>query len=251
MHRDELTQYLDDLLGVREIEDPSFNGIQFEGADNVEKVVCAVDAGIGPFTRAAQTGARYCIVHHGLFWQGTSPALTGYARRRLDILYHNNISLYACHLPLDRHPSLGNNAQLLSHIGADIEKEFLFSKGKHISFIGRFPAPTGISHLCDTLNALFAEPVKVLDFGKSRIQRVAVASGGAGISSFQQAVDEGVDVYITGEPVEIYHLAKDAGIHVIFGGHHQTETLGIKKVAQTIASSLDMDTEVLDYPTGL
>ena len=40
---------------------------------------------------------------------------------------------------------------------------------------------------------------------------------------------KGVDCFITGEPKHThYHLAQEAGLNVIYGGHYHSETLGVK-----------------------
>lgn len=88
-------------------------------------------------------------------------------------------------------------------------------------------------------------------FWKKLIQTVAVISGGGGYAGFNEAVKAGVDLYITGDVIEIFHNAKDSGINVIFGGHHATETLGVKQLAKLISRDLDVEAEFVDIPTGL
>ncbi len=251
MQRSELTRFLNQYLSISEVDDYSVNGIQFEGADTVEKVVCAVDAGAETFTRAAREGAQYIVVHHGLFWKGLSPAVRGIMRARLDILYKYNMSLYACHLPLDRHPGIGNNAQLLSCIGAEKSAPFLFHKGNAISFIGSVTTPYDIASLRARLEKQLHTCTTTLEFGPPEIRTIAVASGGPGISGFFDALEHEVDAYITGEPAEIYHHAKDAGMHVIFAGHHATERPGIQRLAEIIQQKTGIDTCFIDIPTGL
>ena len=49
----------------------------------------------------------------------------------------------------------------------------------------------------------------------------------------------------------MFHMAKDAGINVIFAGHHATETTGIKALQKYIDKKMKVKTVFLDVPTGL
>jgi len=91
----------------------------------------------------------------------------------------------------------------------------------------------------------------VLEFGKELVETVAVCSGGPGIDVFGEAIEAGVDLYIAGEPCDIYHLAKDAGMNVIFAGHHATETLGVRALAEKLKKEFSLDVKFVDIPTGL
>ena len=74
--RDELVQYVDDYLAIREWEDSSLNGLQVEGGPAVDRVALATDAALATFSLAVDAGAQLLIVHHGLFW-GQPIAVTG------------------------------------------------------------------------------------------------------------------------------------------------------------------------------
>src|SRR5512135_3075170 len=109
--RDELVAYLDEYLQVGEAKDWGENGLQVEGADQVRRLAFAVDASLAAISSATSAGAGILIVHHGLFW-GKTLRIVGAHRRRVKALLDANCSLYAVHLPLDRHPEVGNNAEL-------------------------------------------------------------------------------------------------------------------------------------------
>ncbi len=61
--------------------------------------------------RQVERGADLLLVHHGFFWKGEDPTLTGIRTPRLQTLLAGQLSLLAYHLPLDAHPELGNNAR--------------------------------------------------------------------------------------------------------------------------------------------
>lgn len=246
-----IVSYLNTYLSIDAYNDGIWNGLQIEGKQEIKKVVCAVDAGLETFQRTVTASGDLLIVHHGHFLKSINPSLVGWQKKRLAPLLEQNISLYAAHLPLDAHPEVGNNTQLFKIIGAVPEMPFASYEGKHISWVGSLAQAQNITIITGLLNNILATTCKVLPFGPSVIKRVAICSGGGGYKLFSQAVEAGVDLYITGDTIEIYHLAKDAGINVIFAGHYATETLGVKALGKHVAAQFGVDAEFIDVPTGL
>ncbi len=245
-----IVEFLDEYLNHANIKDSSFNGLQFEGNQKVDKIMFAVDAGIDTFNKAVELGANMIVVHHGQFWDKNNPSIKGFSKERMKILFENDISLYVSHLPLDMHREVGNNAQLLNLLGAEIVKEFGEMDGQYISYVGKVDGMT-IDEVKDILDDSLGTDCHVLDFGKTEIKSIAVCSGGGGLKIFGQAVDLNPDLYITGEQTEIYHLAKDSGINVIFAGHHATEIVGVKALSKVVSEKFDVSVEFVDLPTGL
>ena len=66
-----------------------------------------------------------------------------------------------------------------------------------------------------------------------------------------EALESGVDLYLTGDSTEVYHLAKDSKINVIFAGHHATEIVGVKALSQVTKEKFDIETIFVDIQTGL
>ncbi|PKP57463.1 MAG: Nif3-like dinuclear metal center hexameric protein, partial [Candidatus Altiarchaeales archaeon HGW-Altiarchaeales-1] len=50
---------------------------------------------------------------------------------------------------------------------------------------------------------------------------------------------------------QIYHIAKEGKINVIFAGHYATETVGVKAMAEFIGKKFGIETKFIDVPTGL
>jgi len=246
MRLNKIVDYLDEAVGMNEISDYSWNGLQVEGKNDVKKVICAVDSGCLTFKEEADL----IIVHHGLYWKSVNPSYRGINRKRIEMLNSNGTSLYAVHLPLDRHPEIGNNALLLKLVGAKRTDEFHLHEGRNVSWLGKM-APTKLSTIAAKIDSGLKTESKVLDFGKELVETVAVCSGGPGIDVFGEAIEAGVDLYIAGEPCDIYHLAKDAGMNVIFAGHHATETLGVRALAEKLKKEFSLDVKFVDIPTGL
>ena len=76
-----------------------------------------------------------------------------------------------------------------------------------------------VEEVCDR------EPL-VFDTGPETVRSIGIISG-AGASEIHDAVELGLDAFLTGEPAE--HAMADAregGIHFIAAGHYATETFG-------------------------
>jgi putative NIF3 family GTP cyclohydrolase 1 type 2 len=102
-------------------------------------VAVAVDATLATFEQAADMGADMLITHHGLFW-GPEGDRRPHARRLAFLLRHE-ISLYTAHIPLDAHPTVGNNWGLARLLGLDELSDFGTWKGKPIGVQGASPPP--------------------------------------------------------------------------------------------------------------
>jgi dinuclear metal center YbgI/SA1388 family protein len=251
MQSSALLDYLNDFLCVEEIEDKSQNGVQVEGPDEVSLIAFAVDGCQASFERAVAEGAQLLVVHHGLFW--TEPLrLVGPHFRRVRTLIEGGCGLYAMHLPLDVHPEVGNNAEMVRLLRLEERRPFGEYHGLEIGFAGRFDHPLDMSALIGRLvEALGRPPIRVLDYGPETIETVGCVSGGAA-SMMDQAEDAGLDAYVTGETShESFHQAIERELNVLFAGHYATETLGVKALARHLEERFDLDTVFLDIPTGM
>ena len=112
MERAALDEYLAEYLQVHVFRDYCPNGLQVEGRGEITRIVTGVTASAALIEAAVADGADALIVHHGYFWRGEEPRVTGTRRARLATLLAHDINLFAYHLPLDAHAGFGNNAQL-------------------------------------------------------------------------------------------------------------------------------------------
>jgi dinuclear metal center YbgI/SA1388 family protein len=216
----------------------------------VAKNAFAVDACFETIRRAASVKADVLFVHHGLFWGRLEP-WTGMLSRRVNELINANIALYACHLPLDAHPESGNNYGLARKLDLCELTPFGEWKGHTIGVMGTLPASRAAGEIIQTLFPCDSEDCVILPFGKERLSRVAIVSGG-GADETVQAAAAGADVFITGEIGHTqYHLAQESGITVIAAGHYRTETIGVQLMRRKIARETGIETVFIDVPTGL
>ncbi len=233
--------------------DASANGLQVgpdEGA--VEHVAFAVDGAVETFERAAAADADALVVHHGLSWGGFD-RVTGRTYDRLEPLFEHDLALYVSHLPLDGHQELGNAAGVADILGLEEREPFGELGPEHIGQRGSATDPYGPDELVDRLESELetdGRPVRLLEFGPDEVEDVAVVTG-SGVDWLDEAVEAGADALVTGEgKQQVYHEAREAGIHVALAGHYATETFGVRAL-QGLVAEWGLETTFLEEPTGL
>jgi len=114
----DLARYTDTLLGAQNSADypNAVNGVQLYNQAPIRRIAAAVDLSTRAVQGAVASGANLLVVHHGMFWGGLEPII-GSHYKRIRMLIEADIAVYASHLPLDRHPTLGNNALLAKELG--------------------------------------------------------------------------------------------------------------------------------------
>ncbi|MBA3543383.1 MAG: Nif3-like dinuclear metal center hexameric protein [Chthoniobacterales bacterium] len=247
---DQIVRYADALLRLGEIEDypNALNGLQIENPGDVTKIGAAVDASGHTLQMAAEQGIDFLVVHHGLFWPGLQP-ITGPRYRALRLALEKNLALYSAHLPLDFHPTIGNNVLLATALGLGKTEPFLETKGQAIGL----QADTSLrrDELLTKLEESLGGPVRCIGAGPMEIKRIGIVTGGAG-GEIYAAEQAGVDTYITGEaPHWAAVAAEELGLNLFLGGHYATETFGVKALAAHLAEKFEVPWEFLDHPTGL
>ncbi|MDD5086487.1 MAG: Nif3-like dinuclear metal center hexameric protein [Candidatus Nanoarchaeia archaeon] len=244
----EVIKFLDGELGIKDVEDSSNNGLQVQGKEEVNKIAFAVDACLEVFKKAKDSDM--IIVHHGISWNDSLKYLTGLNHSRVKFLMENDISLYAAHLPLDKHPKHGNNAEFCRIFNLKHIQGFGDYHGQIIGFAGE--KDTSLNDFVKEINEKLKTKCTVFDFGKKQIKKIAVVSGNGGGEITRQAISNGFDCLITGEAGHSsYVTARDSNINIIVAGHYATETLGVKALMKTIKDKFKVDVKFIDAPTGL
>jgi dinuclear metal center YbgI/SA1388 family protein len=231
--------------------DDSLNGVQVgRSAGPIELVAFAVDACAESIRRARAAGAQALFVHHGLFW-GKASRLEGPLLSRIKLLVEADMALYACHLPLDKHPELGNNACLARLLGLKETRAFGEYRGVEIGLRGILEPRLTLDEIQRRILPDGSKPRTLIPGSKAEIGSVAVVSGGAAMESFQ-ALEAGLDLYVTGEPSHsVYHAVVEGGMAFLAAGHYATEVWGVKAVAERLSREAGIKTLFLDLPTGL
>jgi dinuclear metal center YbgI/SA1388 family protein len=250
MKQSDLTEYLDTFLRIAEVQDnpQALNGLQVENSGEINRVAVAVDACQATIDRAVELGADVLLVHHGLFWGGLEP-LTGRNGRRVRRLMENDVALYAAHIPLDLHPEVGNNVVLAGQLGLTGITWFGDYMGQQLGVAGEVDLSRA-DFVRRVQDALGVEP-HLIPAGPEQVRRVGVLTGGGG-EMIRQAVEAGLDTYVTGEGKHHTHFdAEEWGINVIYAGHYATETVGVKALAAHLEKTHGLPWHFIDHPTGL
>ena len=251
-----IASHLDTLLRVHEVPDypGAMNGIQVEHRGPVTRCAVAVDASLDTIQQAADAGANLLIVHHGLFWGGAQP-LRGRTYRRYKALLDRDIAVYSAHLPLDLHPTLGNNHLLARELGLSPSAGFARFQSIEVGVMGNADVATSelasslerISHAFGgRLNAVGVQPGR-------RTRKWAICTGaGASSDSLREAAAAGVDTLVTGEgPHHTGIEGPEMGIAILYAGHYATETFGVRALGAELEREFGLPWSFLDAPTGL
>jgi len=247
-----INKFLKEILDPNNMPDIAINGIQVANDGNeVKKIAFAVDASLTTMEKAIKENCSLLITHHGIFWGKVEPVV-GILRNRLKLMFENNLGLISYHLPLDANIEYGNNSEILRKLGINEIEPFGKYKGNFIGFKGETDRPFSIENICDKLGVfLNKNNVHYLGFGKKEIKKIGVVSGGAA-DNIYDAIAENLDLFITGDSShEVYHVALENKINVLFAGHYHTETFGIKAIQKKIEKEFNIYTIFCDIPTGL
>lgn len=241
--RKDIESYLSTFLQIDKFKDYAPNGLQVEGKDNINCLVTGVTASLDLIEAAIAHNADAILVHHGYFWKNESPTIIGMKYQRIKALLDYDISLFGYHLPLDAHPELGNNAQLAKRLGITIEGAM---NKEGIGNYGVFDQAMTADELSERLSSTLHRLPLHIDGGSHKVRTVALCTGGAQ-GYIQQAIDLGVDAYISGEISEnTVHAARESGIHYFSAGHHASERYGAQALGEHLASLFGIEHYFID-----
>ncbi|MBL1260508.1 MAG: Nif3-like dinuclear metal center hexameric protein [Thiotrichaceae bacterium] len=241
----EIVEYTNGLLEIDRFKDYAPNGLQVEGRSDIKSIVSGVTASLELVTAAVDAGADALLVHHGYFWKGEHPCISGMKKRRLQALLKHEISLIAYHLPLDAHPFYGNNALLGKLLGIEFKGVF-GSSSPPLVMEGEFPTALSAAQVSELLAVKLGRNPLHISAGKAPIKTIAWCSGGAQ-NYIEEAAAQGVDAYISGEISEkTTHIAREMGVHYFAAGHHATERYGIDALSKHLSSRFDLKHKFID-----
>jgi dinuclear metal center YbgI/SA1388 family protein len=233
MQRNELVKYLNQLFQADKFKDYCPNGLQIEGTAEINKIVCGVSLSQELIDYAISQNADAIIVHHGIFWNKDAYQITGIKYQRIAKLIKHDINLIAYHLPLDCHIELGNNAQLAKTLDIQVNGQ-AFDTQYQLDLIwhGELAHHVTAQDFAKHYHKQTGHTPLVLGNPNKLIKKIAWCTGGAD-SLFAQAIELGVDCFISGEVSEpVKAIAEENDVVYIAGGHYVTERYGIKTLAQ-------------------
>lgn len=244
--RADLIHYLQTLLTPEIFSDYCPNGLQVEGRHQIKRMVSGVSANSALIEEAIRYKADLILVHHGYFWKGENPCITGLKCNRLKLLLAHELNLIAYHLPLDAHIELGNNMQLARVLGFIPEGQLSSGEQPALTWHGRLvQAQTGFALAQHITKQLAREPLYIE--GESEYIETVAWCTGAAQDFIQTAVDYGCDAFITGEVSErTVDIARETGIHFYAAGHYATERYGIQALGDHLAKQFSLDHQFIE-----
>lgn len=242
----ELVAYTNDLLDVGGFKDYCPNGLQVQGRVGVECLISGVTASGMLIEAAIERKADVLLVHHGYFWRGEDPCITGIKHRRLKWLLQHDISLLAYHLPLDAHERFGNNARLAARLGIEVQGALGEGGDQVLGLYGKLPSPVNVATFSQLVEKRLDRIPQLILGGSHNISSIGWCTGAAQ-GFIDKAVSHGLDAYLSGEISEpTVHIAREAGIHYIAAGHHATERYGVQALGEHLAQTFALRHEFID-----
>jgi dinuclear metal center YbgI/SA1388 family protein len=251
----DIAQSLDDLLRVRDVPDypNALNGIQVTNRTAIRRIAAAVDLSARTIEGAIASDSNLLVVHHGLFWGGLQP-LVGNLHERVRLLIENDIAVYASHLPLDVHPTHGNNVLLARALGLEPVTGFGVYHGVSVGVQGQADVDTSVLvERTRAFSRMHATELRTTPVPTThRTRRWGLCTGaGASADTLHEAADSHLDTLIVGEgPHWTAVDAADQGLVVLYAGHYATETLGVRSIAEWASELFSIPWTFIDAPTG-
>jgi dinuclear metal center YbgI/SA1388 family protein len=244
--RTQLLTSIDEILAPNLVKDYCPNGLQVEGREEVQKVILGVTASKALIEAAVEADADAVLVHHGIFWKGDDPRCVGVLKARLAPLLQHDINLFAYHLPLDIHESVGNNAQLAARLNWQVQSTLMVGGIPDLLWCGEAPGIDTVQGLADQLSAYLGREALVLGEPRMHLGNIAWCTGAAH-RYLLEAKAAGATAFVTGEVSEpTFHLARELGVACIAAGHHATERYGVQALGERLAKLHNVSLEFVD-----
>lgn len=218
-------------------------------ADEVRRILLAVDAVLDTAAEAVSTGADLLLVHHPLLLRGVTSvaADTGKGRIVTDLV-RARCALLAAHTNADvvERGTSGELARILGLVDQQPIVPAATGEGDGLGRVGSLRAPTTLGRLAEALaHALpsTASGIRVAGSFDRPVQRVALC-GGAGDSLLEDPAVLVADVYVTSDLR--HHPASDARERHLLGrgpalvdvSHWASEWLWLDAAAEQLRHAL-------------
>ena len=245
MQRILLEKYLAELLKPKLHRDYCPNGLQIEGKNEINRIITGVTASLALIETAIDARADAILVHHGYFWKNEAYSIKGMKKQRIAKLLAHDINLFAYHLPLDVHPSLGNNAQLGRLLNVQNIRALAGIEPEGLVMYGQLSKKLSHCELTELISNTFNHSVTSIG-AHDTIESIAWCTGG-GQGYIDQVVESEtqIDAFISGEISEqTTHSAREQNIDYFAIGHHVSERYGVKALGEHLQETFT-DLEVI------
>ena len=142
------------------------------------------------------------------------------------------------------HAQFGNNVRLAQLMGWHVQGELAGTIALQGLVDGSETGASLKRKLSDALD------FDVLHIGEELddIETIAWCTGSAQ-GYLEQAIEAGVDAFVTGEISEqTVHMALESGVHFFSAGHHATERGGVYSLGEHLRNEFEVEVQFIDLP---
>ncbi|MBQ4500337.1 MAG: Nif3-like dinuclear metal center hexameric protein, partial [Spirochaetales bacterium] len=123
--------------------------------------------------------------------------------------------------------------------------------GVYVGVKGQFPEPMDSKQIIRKLQVRENDTNFELNCAGWTFRPVAFVSGG-GAGDVYAAMDENLDLLITGESsYTTINDCNEGDMSMLCLGHYETETFGVKAVMEMVSGTMGLETCFIDIPLGL
>lgn len=156
VNRDELIAFIRDTIGrdllvKAEKVDELANGVQILGGEKVEVVTLGVSLNEEFLQEAVARHSNFCIFHHGFDPRVYKGRYSLSSQKRLRLIFQHTMTVMGLHYVLDAHPTLGNNVQIITKLGAKVGEPLYDEWG----YVGKFSTPQRVQSLKELCEEMF------------------------------------------------------------------------------------------------
>ena len=206
------------------------SGITHDSSRPVKRVGYCTNLTPQTVKQASIQGIDLMLTHHDA-WD----FIFGLKEKCRSLLEEHGISHYFNHAPLDD-CEFGTNSSLVREMSWQEVKKTCETDGYMAGVIARPPEGTNFETIAASLEKLLEEKVLAWKFHRRPITKAFIVCGAGHLTSdMQEAVEEGCDLYITGEKI-LYTLeyAQLHRLNLIVGSHTFIELFGVKSMAKIL-----------------
>ena len=213
-------------------------GLLYDNTDVIERVYTAAFPCKAVFDRIFAEGKKRSLLftHHPV---GDGPE--GDPEREITVemergMREAELSLLACHIPLDAHSYYSPSRSLARRLDAVPFEPFYPQNNGLIGVLCDTPFKT-VTDVAKRLESVVGHRITRFDYGPEELNagRIAIMSGGASsLDIYPLLKDRGIGLFVTGITAEIRpwvrernRIARECGVSILGGTHYSTEKFAL------------------------
>lgn len=237
MKMKKIEELLNEIAPLYLAEEWDNSGVQIDmGRPHIQKVLVCLEITRDVVTEAIEGDVDLIVTHHPLLFSEIKriDRTTPVGEYLLELIF-TGISVYSAHTSFDWAQG-GNNDDLAGRLGLTKIEALKEENGAVVGRTGYLAHPMALKELVFLLSEALNHPggIKVAGDPETTVRKVGLCTGAAG-GFYQEAINQGCDVYISGD---VKHheaqLARESGLCLIDAGHFGTEQIFVENMARKL-----------------